>query len=256
MKNYKNIALFSLLTVAGMFLYACKESSLLVEEQDMSGIYFQKDSINYSFGVTPLEVESHTLKIPLRIMGSPISTDRKFSVQVNPTQTTAQANLNYVLGSDFVVKADSINAYLEVQIIRESLEQNTFKLALDLVEDQYFKPVNESLKSVIVYFNNRVEQPDWKDYAGNQTWPSSKLGNWNPLTYVKFIELFREMKTTAPSTYDAMVKEFGEDLMNVTYGWPWSYDFSMQKYVLAPLYKYFMEDNPELGVIIPKPANY
>lgn len=256
MKNYKNITLLSFLAVAGMFLYSCKESSLVVDDQDIKGIYFQKDSINYSFGVTPLEVESHTLQIPLRIMGTPSESDRNFTVKVNPANTTAQANVHYQLSDQLVVKADSINAYLQIKIDRQSLEQNTYKVELNLEEDQNFKPVNENFKKVVVYFNNRVERPDWKDYAGKQTWPDYKLGNWNPLTYVKFIELFRDMKNTAPSTYDAMVKEFGEDLVNVTYGWAWSYDFSLQKYVLAPLYKYFMEDNPELGVVIPKPANY
>lgn len=63
------------------------------------------------------------------------------------------------------------------------------------------------------------------------------------------------MKTKAPQTYDDMVKQFGEDLENGP-EWPFDYDYSLTKYVLIPLYQYFMEQHPDLGVTIPRPAGY
>lgn len=258
MKSIKTLFAFSLLLscmIAG--LSSCEEGNLADTNNWKTGLYFQKDSITYSFGVTPIEVTEYTLKVPLRVMGNKSSEQRAFEIKINNDKTTAEKSVHYDLDNAFTVEKDSINAYLNLKIKRSALEgNNNYRVAINLVENQNFAPVNEKYKSIVIYFNNRVDPPDWKDWQGKPTWPDFKLGKWNPLTYIKFIELFRNMEVTAPSTYKNMVAEFGKDLKNVQYGWPWDYDQSMTKYILIPLYQYFMEENPSLGVTIPRPLGY
>src|SRR5690606_2970752 len=129
-----------------------------------------------------------------------------------------------------------------------------FMIRFKLVEKNAFTPVNESFKEMSVVFNNRVERPKWKDWRGNPAWPTNYLGQWDPLTYIKFIELFRALENKAPEAYSAMVSLYGKDLENVPSGWPFDYMNTMIKYVTIPLYQYFVEQHPDLGVIIPRPA--
>lgn len=155
-----------------------------------------------------------------------------------------------------VLPKDSIHGYIPLVIYRNSLGDSNYVVSFKLVAKDGFTPVNQPYNKIKIVFNNRVEPPKWKDWQGNPTWPDYILGAWNPLTYIKFIELFRAIEQEAPETYKAMVDQFGPDLENVTYGWPYDYDYTMTKYVTIPLYQYFMEQHPELGVVIPRPNGY
>lgn len=247
--NVKNkIWLFILALVAGVS-QSCEEEALFFEEESQAGVYFQTDSIVYSFGVTPFEIKDHTLQIPLKIIGTPSNNARAVKVKVDEERTTAIYPAHYEVSDASIVLADSVNGYLDLKINRETLGEEEFKVTIELQENEFFKPVNETYKRVVVYFNNQVNRPTWN------SWPISRLGTWDPMKYIKFIELFREMETVAPSTYNAIVAEFGPDLKNMA-SWPWNYTYSMEKYVLVPLYRYFMVDHPELGITVPKPASY
>ncbi len=255
--KFKNIFLTTSLLLFGLIagLSSCKEGNLADTGDWKTGLYFQRDSITYSFGVTPLEVTTYTLQVPLKVMGNKSSSQRAFKVEIDNELTTATQSVHFEIDNNPIVGADSINAYINLTINRGAIEGNeSYKVGLKLIENENFKPVNEDYKSAVIHFNNRVDPPDWKDWQGKPTWPNYKLGAWNPLTYIKFIELFRDMKNTAPATYENMVKEFGEDLKNVEFGWAWDYDKSLTKYVLNPMYQYFMVEHPELGVTIPKPV--
>ena len=236
-----------------LLLASCKKDRDLIYDKSFAGIYFEQDSIYYSFGVTPLETDRYELHVPVEIMGTPSNTDRAFSVVIDNDKTTAEAGKHYTVPTTFTIPADSINGFVPVTILRKDLGDSDFKLAFKLVKNDNFTPVNEDLKEVLIHFNNRVEPPTWKDWQGNPTWPDFYLGKWNPLTYIKFIEYFRAIEQEAPATYESMVKQYGPDLQNVTYGWPYDYQYTMKKYVLIPLYNYFMIEHPDLGVTIPKP---
>jgi len=255
----KNIFLtrfiFSACAVTMLFFSSCKKGEEITFDKKFTGIYFQTDSLYYSFGVTPLDVQNYTLNVPVKIMGLPASADRTFLAEVVPGKTTAVAGQQYSITEPFVIKKDSINGHIAVKINRAQLGTDDFKILLKLTEKGGFVPVNESFKQTVVFFNNKVERPTWKDFNNKPTWPS-QLGVWNPLTYIKFIELFRGIETKAPETYAIMIQLYGKDLANVTYGWAWDYNNTMTKYVLIPLYQYFVEQNPQLGVVIPRPSGY
>lgn len=176
---------FILPLIGGMLLLAsCKKSDYILFDKSFSGIYFQKDSIYYSFGVTPLDRTSYQLKVPVEIMGEPAKKDRNFEVVVDKEKSTAKEGVQYNLGSDLTIKADSINGYVPVTILRNNLGNNDFKLYLKLKESGEFTPVNEKYKEVLIHFNNKVERPNWKDWWGDPAWPTYRLGAWNPLTYI------------------------------------------------------------------------
>lgn len=252
----KLIRLNPILLLAVLFFASCKKDDPVVFDQDFTGIYFQTDSINYSFSVTPLEEQTYLLKVPVQIMGSPKPADRVFAADIIAEKTTAVAGVHYQIEGNLNLPKDSINGYIPVLINRSSLQDKDFRIHFKLTQQNGFSPVNEQFKEAIVVFNNRVEPPQWKDWAGRPTWPTTYLGQWNPLTYVKFIELFRALEDKVPETYTAMVKLYGQDLKNVTSGWPFDYQNTMTKYVLIPLYQYFVEQHPELGVTIPRPRGY
>lgn len=239
-----------------LMLASCKKESLVSFDKNFTGIYFETDSINYSFSVTPIEVTNYLLKVPVEIMGAPVSEDRVFKADVIADKSTAVAGTHYTISGDMVIPKDSINGFIPVLINRNSLGTADFTVHFKLVAQNGFEPVNKPNTEIKVVFNNRVEPPTWKDWQGKPTWPDFKLGNWNPLTYIKFIELFRALEQKAPETYEAMVTQFGKDLANVDYGWPWDYDNTMTKYILIPMYQYFVEQNPSLGVTIPRPSGY
>jgi hypothetical protein len=250
------IKLIAILLLPAAFLASCKKDVADTFDQRFTGIYFEADSINYSFSVTPLEVNKFLLKVPVRIMGVPTASDRVFGAEIITDKTTAVEGTQYTIDGNLAISKDSIRGYIPVLINRGSLGNNDYSIRFKLVEKNGFTPVNKPLQEVIVVFNNRVEPPKWKDWQGKPTWPNSYLGVWNPLTYVKFIELFRALEQKAPETYKTMVSLYGPDLEHVDFGWPYDYQNTMNKYVLIPLYKYFMEENPGLGVKIPRPSGY
>lgn len=262
MKSYlKQFIKFNSILVLLYLMASCKENVFEAKEFK-SGIYFVQDSTDYSFGITPLNISSYELLIPVQIMGVPSTMDRTYKVKVGADKSNAIENVHYQIGEDFIIKADSVDGFVPLTILRNNLDDESFKLTLSLIETNDFVPVSESMSSVIITFNNRVEQPNWLELnwqtgGMEKAWPSFRLGNWHPLTYIKFMELFAEMESLAPSVYSAMIKEYGGPLLpNFPGGWAWNYDFTLSKYVLIPLYRYFMVEHPELGVTIPMPAGY
>lgn len=256
----KNILLIKIIlpVFAGglLFFSSCKKGNEVIFEKNFTGIYFQKDSIYYSFGITSLEVRNYELQVPVKIMGEPVAMDRTFSVEVIPEKTNAVAGEQYTLLNSFLIKKDSINGYFTINIDRTKVGINGYKLSFRLLEKAGFKPVNESFQSTTIHFNNNVEKPNWKDFQGNAFWPTAMLGVWRSDVYIKFVEYFRAMEQTSPLTYDIMVGLYGKDMINLPSGWPTAYQETLKKYTLIPLYKYYMEQNPLLGVTIPRPAGY
>ena len=241
--------------------YSCNENTFTVDTNFKTGIYFSEDSIKYSFGVTPLTVQEHTVNVPVKIMGSPSNQNRLFKIEIIDVGEAVEGK-HFQIQESISVLADSINAVVPIKILRQELGTSDFRLRFRLVENDHFVPVNEKYKNAVLYFNNNVDRPNWRDWRGQLVWPSSQLGaakaglGWNPVVYIKFIELFRQMKDLAPDKYNAIVAVHGEDLAVINQSWPYDFNQSLTKYVLIPLYQYYMEQNPQLGEVIPRPSGY
>ncbi len=242
---------------------SCKETDYMTFNENYSGIYFLKDSMHYSFGITPIEKRVHTHLVPLQILGKPSSYDREFKVLIlNATgNEEAQQGVQFQLPEKLYVLADSINAYLPIEILRDGLagDDNTgytkYELRLQLVENNEFVPtLSPADQQVVITFDNAVERPEWYNADGEKTWILTRFGEWHPIKLIKFVEYFHStLKENAPSTYNKMVEAYGENLEHIPYGWPSDFSYTVVKYIMNPMYEYF-QAHPELGITdFPKP---
>lgn len=251
----KNIIKINLLmTIAVLFITGCSQNDYLVFDEDYSGIYFTEDSLHYSFSTLPIETRTYTQKIPVKIMGKPYSHERIFGVEILP----AKNNINPIKGQQYLleeetlkIEADSITGYIPLILLRDGLagdDENgytRYELRLKLVENNNFTPtLSESDQNVVVTFDNSIERPTW---FSEEVW-ISKCGEWAPIKLIKIMEYFHTiLKENAPSTYQKMVADIGENWEDVTYGWPTDYNYTVKKYILIPCYEYFIS-HPEHGI--------
>ena len=242
---------------------SCKENDYLQFDEDYCGIYFLKDSMHYSFSITPIETRTHIHQIPLQILGKPESIDREFKVITIATTGNEKAveGVHYNLPEKLTVPADSIHAYLPLELLRDNLAGDDangytkYELRLQLIETDDFVPtLSEKDQKIVVTFDNSIERPEWLDADGEKTWSITRFGTWHPIKLIKFVEYFHtNLKENAPSTYKKMVADYGENLEHIPYGWPSDYSYTVIKYIMTPMYDYFQE-HPELGITdFPKP---
>ena len=228
-----------------MTMASCSETDYMTFDTNDSGVYFTKDTLEYSFGVTPVEVRSHTYKVPFRIMGPTSKDSRKVNFSIDASKTTAQEGVQYRIGQP-VIPADSVGGYIPVEILRDGLEgdyQNgytRYKLTFRLVSGNGFTPTLDSLSHErVVFFDNAVDQPAWYNAHGQKVWSLSTLGQWHPYKLIKMVEYFHELKNTIPETYKKMVALYGENLENIEYGDPYQYRTIFKKYIYLPMYEHF-----------------
>ena len=237
-------------------LASCDDENYLKYDLAYSGVYFTKDTLNYSFSVTPVEVKTYTYNIPVQVMGSINSescsvcarkTKRPIGYYIDLDSTTAQEGVQFTIG-DACVQSDSIVGYIPVTIYRDQLEgtyatgYTRYQLCIRLVQNEYFTPTLDSLHQVrILRFDNSVDQPEWYSAHGEKVWQEKYLGKWHPLKFIKMVEYFHAVKDVQPETYKKMVKLYGENLEHIEYGDPYQYRTVFIKYIYLPMYNYFSD---------------
>ena len=231
--------------VAAMTALSCSETDYMTFDTANNGVYFTKDTINYSFSVTPIEVKTYTYKVPFRIMGPTSGEQRTVKFRVDPQLTTAKEGVQYNLGQA-VVLPDSINGYIPVEILRDGLEgtyatgYTKYKLHLILEENEFFQPtLDTASQHRILTFDNAIEQPEWLSAHGEKVWDVSTLGVWHPYKFIKMVEYFHALADILPETYKKMVEAYGENLENIPYGDPYVYRTIFKKYIYSPMYEFF-----------------
>lgn len=255
MVNYIN-KLFVVLSLSVIVLFtACKDDNYLKYDISYTGVYFTKDTLKYSFSVTPIEVKSHEYRIPVKIMGVPSNEVREIAFVVTPLETNSiipEEGKHYRVGKA-LIQPDSITGYIPVIILRDHLGGDyntgypTYRISLQLIENDNFTPTLSAAEQVrVLEFDNAIDTPEWLDYKNDKIWvpgnPHPQLGSWHPYTYIKLAEQFKTIKDVPnmKETYEKMVEYYGGDnLERVPYASFYPYLPIMQKYVLAPLYEYF-----------------
>lgn len=250
MKKTSDITIKALSIASMLFIAACEETDYLKFDTSHSGIYFTKDTLHYSFSVTPIEIKSHLYNIPVRVMGGVSDKEREVEFTINADSTTAIEGVHYTIGKAYI-KPDSIEGYIPVTILRDNLEGNyndgytRYRLCIELAANENFTPTLDSQSQVrTLHFDNAIDTPEWYDYKNEKIWregyPHPQLGSWHPYTLIKLVEQFHTIKDILPETYEKMVAYYGgENLEKVPYASFYPYLPIMQKYVLAPLYDYF-----------------
>lgn len=237
--NIIAIVLFS-----GLLFFSSCEENYLKYDTSYSGVYFVKDSSSYSFSVTPVEIRTHEYRIPIAIMGAVSDNKRVVGYEVCSELTTAENGVQYTIG-EVCILPDSITGYLPVIVNRDNLDKR-YELCLRLASNGDFVPTLDSLHQVHMFrFDNFVSQPGWYNKSDklqeNKIWPTEKLGVWHPLKLIKMVEYFHALDTIKPETYKKMVIEYGENLEHIVGGYPDMYRGTFDKYIYAPMYKYFSD---------------
>ena len=256
MKNLFNKIIFTISFLCVIGFVSCNEYDYLKFDVSHCGIYFTKDTLKYSFSVTPLDITEYEFKVPVKILGGLSDDVREVEYRINPEHTNAVAGVHYNIGKA-VILPDSIEGYIPVTILRDNLEGNyndgyeRYTLCIELVKNKNFTPTLDSISQVrVLQFDNAIDIPEWVDYKGDKIWrpgnPHDNLGSWHPYTYMKLVEQFNKIKDVPnmEETYEKMVAYYGgEYLERVPYASFYPYLPIIRKYVLVPLYEYF--GNPE-----------
>ena len=246
--EYKNIIkqVFwaTVLPIATLFV-SCNSENYLKFDLSNSGIYFTKDTLNYSFSVTPLDVKTHTFDIPVQVMGGVSDVERPIGYYIDLDSTEAEEGVHFTIGKACIMP-NSVKGNIPVTIYRDKLEGSYatgykyYKLCIRLVQNKYFTPTLDSLHQVRVFrFDNSVDQPEWYNAHGDKVWQEKYLGKWHPLKFIKMVEFFHAVENVQPETYKKMVALYGENLEHIEYGDPYQYRTVFVKYIYAEMHKYF-----------------
>lgn len=230
---------------------------------DDNGIYFNRDTLTFSFSVMSTDSTTHVLNVPVKIMGTLSDRDREFSFQVErqmpsdslsrlisiPKDSSfvwADEGVQYTIPDHVCIPAGCIHGVIPVTVVRSKLEGNYmdgyihYRLVLRLTENGNFTPtLSEKDQVRVIQFDNAIEQPAWYDYKGDKVWYEKELGQWHPYKMIKMVEYFHALKDILPETYVKMVALYGENLENVPYGDFHVFKTIMRKYIYAPMYNHF-----------------
>ena len=234
-----------MLLVLSLGLASCEEHYLKYDAS-YCGVYFTKDSTNYSFSVTPVEQKTHEYRIPIAIMGVLSNEKRAVSYEICDDLTKAEEGVQFTIGEVYILP-DSTTGYIPVTINRDNLEgtypnYTRYELCLRLVSNDNFVPTLDSLHQVHMFrFDNAVNQPEWLKPDGTKAWDVSKLGVWHPLKLIKMVEYFHALEKTRPETYKKIAAAYGENLEHIPYGDPELYKGTFDKYIYKPMYDYFSD---------------
>ena len=231
--------------VAAVLIASCTDENYMLYDTSLNGVYFAGDTLSWSFGVTPVDTLTHTVQIPVRIMGTLSDVPRPIGYEIICDTTRATEGVQYRMGQA-IIEPDSVTGHIDVVLLREGLEGNysegytTYCLGIRLVENEAFQPVlATSCHTFILRFDNAIEQPSWLDAFGDKVWYESELGVWHPLKFIKMVEYFHDIANVMPETYAKMVKSYGENLEHVPYGSFYAYRTVVRKYIFARMYDYF-----------------
>lgn len=248
----KNILLPAALSMT-LLVTSCNDEQYMRFDLSQTGIYFTKDTLNYSFSVTPIEIKEYTYNIPVRVMGSLSKETRPVAYVINPDYTTAEEGVQFTIGEACVLP-DSINGYIPVTIHREHLagsypDYTRYELCLQLVSNEYFTPTLDSLSQVrVLRFDNSIEQPDWRNAYGEKVWQEKYLGKWHPYKFIKMVEYFGAVEQILPETFNNMVAEYGRYLEHIPFGDPNNYRTIFVKYIYWPMYEFFNDPANEEAI--------
>ena len=81
-----------------MLFTACDNEDYMRFDLSHSGIYFTKDTLNYSFSVTPVGIREYTYNIPVKVMGGLSKEKRSIAFEILPDSTTAVEGVHFTIG--------------------------------------------------------------------------------------------------------------------------------------------------------------
>lgn len=129
----------------GLCIASCHETDYPTFDDSVIDIYFTQDSVNYSFGVTPLSTTEHVVELPVRIIGASVKeVARNFKIEVVDKRTNAESPLHYTVPEQLTLEKDSVNAVVPVTLKRSALGDTEWTVAFRLLPNDYFNPTAQT----------------------------------------------------------------------------------------------------------------
>ncbi len=252
-----------LVLFVGATMSSCSETDYLQYDASACGIYFHRDTLTYSFSVMPVDSVTHTLQVPVKIMGVVSDKPRTFAYTVEhqmPSDSLqrliylpeaeqyvwAEQDKHYTVPQEVTIPAGAITGTIPVTIHRRALEGSFsegyqhYRIVIRLAPNAHFSPVLSEKDQVrIIQFDNAIDQPAWYDAFGGKVWYEHDLGKWHPYKFIKMVEYFHEVGNILPDTYKKMVALYGENLENVPYGDFHVYRTIFRKHIYSRMYEHF-----------------
>ena len=133
----------------GLCIASCHETDYPTFDDSVIDIYFTQDSVNYSFGVTPLSTTEHVVELPVRIIGASVKeVARNFKIEVVDKRTNAESPLHYKVPEQLTLEKDSVNAVVPVTLKRSALGDTEWTVAFRLLPNDYFNPTAQTEKEI------------------------------------------------------------------------------------------------------------
>lgn len=246
-----------------VFAASCSENDYLTYDSGENGIYFNHDTLVFSFSVLPVDSLTHVIKVPVSVMGTMSTEPRTFAYSIecsmpsdslckliytpeNKDFTWAEEGVQYTVPQEVTIPAGATEGIIPVTIYRSQLKGNYsdgyihYRFIIRLKPNDSFTPtLSEKDQIRIVQFDNAIDQPAWYDAYGEKVWYKPELGEWHPYKLIKLVEYFHAVKDVLPETYVKMVRLYGENLENVPYGDFHVYRTIFRKYIYSKMYEHF-----------------
>lgn len=242
---------------------SCSDNNYMTYDSNANGIYFNHDTLIFSFSVLPIDSTTHTINIPVKVMGTLSDQPRTFAYTIehqmpndslqklvfvpeNKDFVWAEKDVQYTIPGEVTIPAGATEGVIPVTIYRSKLlgsyyeGYKHYRLVIHLAQNENFAPtLSEKDQMRIVQFDNAIEQPAWYNAYGEKVWYKPELGEWHPYKLIKLVEYFHDVKNVLPESYAKMAALYGENLENVPYGDFHVYRTIFRKYIYSRMYEHF-----------------
>lgn len=171
MRIYKNLKKMKInILYIGIFLITCigckrNEIALYAEKP---ALYFtnitDQDSVMYSFAGKSLETD--TIYIDLKLLGSKLNQDLKYKVQVNPANTSAIESLHFKKLADYYFFPSQVfDSKLPLIIYNkdEELANRSVRISLDIISTDDIDAGYPNRTTATIVVTNQLIKPNYWD---------------------------------------------------------------------------------------------
>lgn len=227
-------------------LWACTDEDYkLYDLTQKDAVFFEyiddknevTDAVDYVFGYNI--AESHTIEIPVRLMGMPVDHEREIELKPVSGQTDMVEGTHYRIEAN-VLPANEVETVVKVVLLRGNdpeLLERSFTLVLELVENEDLRAVGQT-QFTVTYSDIRPDsRPEW--------WSTySPLPEYSYEAAQVFFKYFYEYAPEGNlEVFNKMISLYGDYFKKAksTQGPFAMYSNFLQRYVLIPMYQEYKD---------------
>lgn len=190
-------------------------------------------SVDYAFNYN-IE-ETHTIEIPVRLMGMPVDHDRQLTLAPVKEETDMVEGTHYTV-EPAVLPANAVKTTVKVVLLRgkdPAILERSFKLKLELTENDDLRSVGQKAFTITYSDIHPTQRPEW--------WVTyMPLPVYSYESAQIFFKYFYDLAPKANlDVYNEMIKKYGDYFVKAAaMQGPFAmYDSFLKKYVLIPMYE-------------------